>query len=440
MHNRFPPIWCLTFLLVWANTGVVAASENPDESIFGIALDTGVAGIDEDIFIPILVEFSIQYKSFELVLSGPFQLRLADRAPQDKNILRDQDWDDESDWARILRHMRFHPFLENGEIDLSLGELNGVHQAYGEIVSHYYNSTDMDHYHGGVSSLFQINGNGLSVLLDDVVNPTILTGYVFAAPIAWFNHGRLAGRLQTGLQIFVDFNAPHRTINRHDEVLLAAGGNISFIAIERNPGQLTTYVSVGAMDGDAGFHGGIVTDFVFSRSKKQGLHFQSEFRYMGSDYYPALMNPFYNHNRRFFSVDPISGQQNTFRDHLSSTTMKVESAPGFMVDLELQLGSVLKVGARYDYQARHRPHWVIFRMQVAPTERLAFSAFYAGQDIGGGNDIFSLDALAGVAYHHQIAGPFQVFAEFSRRFRQLDNNTTSMANELSLGAGIALTL
>ncbi|MBN2719006.1 MAG: hypothetical protein JXX14_24375 [Deltaproteobacteria bacterium] len=422
---------------LWAVSSVPLSAEVSGVKL-NAASDTGLTYIDDDLFVPVIVEMGLISKSVELSIQAPFRFRIMDNAPEDTGVLRQQDWDDHSDWARILRTLRINKKLSDGNIVFHAGELNGVHQGFDEVVSEYFNSADMDHYHGGVDASMSFRGNGLAVLLDDVVSPSIFAGRIFLAPVAWFTSHRMARRFQVGAHLFADKGVKSRTLRIQDTSLVAAGINLSFVAVETALASLTPYISFGAMDGDAGFHGGIVTDTAFSRKRNQGLRFQSEFRYAGEDYYPGVLNPFYNYNRRFFTRDPVTGELNTFKDHLANTNMNVKPAAGIMVDVEMHINHILQLGIRYDYQSKNRPHWLLFRFEFTPTENLSFSGFYGGQDIQGGLDIFSLDALLGLAYHQRVTGPLRLYSEFCRRFRRTADNSAFFANESTLGVGLVL--
>ena len=241
-----------------------------DQTEIYASIDTGVIAIDDDLFIPIRLELGLAAKNFHLAIQSPLRLRVADNTPEDDGILRGQDWDGRSDWARIVRSVRFQKTFVDGKVDLHGGELNGIHQGYGEIVCHYFNSIDMDHYHGGIDGFADVRGNGLELMLDDVIAPAIFTGRIFLAPFSWFSRRPLARRFQIGVYLFVDKGVPSRTLTSNNTRLVAAGTNINFVLVDSRKAALDTYVSLGAMDGDAGFHGGTVADVAIS-AKKSGV-------------------------------------------------------------------------------------------------------------------------------------------------------------------------
>ena len=428
-------------IVLFSASGKAALCAIPlSSSQFTASLDTGAAIVDEDLFIPAIIELGFAANSFELTLQGPFRFRVLDNTPKDAGTLRKQDWDERSDWARIVRDLQFRKDFADGALRFHAGELNGVYQGYGEIVGHYFNSTDMDHYHGGLEAAVEIRSNGLELLINDVLAPSIFVGRIYLAPIAWFSKRQIARRFHIGAWLFVDKGVPSRTLGRRDTGLVAAGMNTGLTLVQSKRGSLETYMSVGAMDGDAGFHAGFNSNVILSAPKKRGLFFHAEFRYAGEDYYPALVNPFYDHNRRFFTRDSVTGELNTFTDHLANTAMNVQKAAGFMADLELRFNHVFHLGARYDYMSKKRPHWLLFRVELVPSKDIAITVFYAAQDIEGGPRIFSLDALMGVAYHHRLVGPLRIYSEFCRRFRRITNDEVSFANETELGLGVMFSI
>jgi hypothetical protein len=420
---------------VLASTGARAAEVQDDGPAFRSSVDIGFGMVDEDGFFLLLLEQGFSGWGFDLVLSGPLRFRAVDRDPQDDGVLREQDWDEPSDFARIPRLLRFATEWNDGAFDLRFGELNGVGIGHGSVVDVYYNSTDMDHYQGGLAISGEHAGNGLELLTENVVRPEVLAGRAFIAPLGWFLEGDWPRRLEIGFTLAADIAIPYRVDPEHSGTTAVpiAGGDISLKLIDTDWGIAAPYVDVMTMDGDPGVHAGLGTSWTLSEAEQVLLHARGEYRYLGSDYHPSLFNPFYELNRRHYGVDPITGQDMTLADALS--LHGEDSSHGLMFDLTFDWGGKVRTGARYDREGSDRPHWIVFRLDLAPWEAVSIAALYAGQDLNGGSGLFSWDSLIAAAVHARIWGPLRAFAEFTRRFRRVGDEM-GLANETGAGVGV----
>jgi hypothetical protein len=422
--------------MVLASTAARAAEVQDDGPSFQTSIDVGFGMVDEDGFFLVLLEQGFRGWGLELVLSGPLRFRAVDRDPQDDGVLREQDWDEPSDFARIPRRVSFNTQWNDGQLDLSFGELNGVGIGHGSVVDAYYNSTDMDHYQGGLLTTGEHAGNGLELMIENVVQPEVLVGRAFIAPLGWFLSGDWPRRLELGFTLGADIAVPRRILATEPTTVPVAGGDISLKVVDADWVAIAPYVDLMTMDGEPGVHAGLATVWTLSSAKEIELHARGEYRFSGSDYHPALFNPFYEHNRRHYGIDQTSGERQTFADHLKYSEQ--QEAHGLMVDVALDAGGKVRVGARYDREGHDRPHWVLFRIDLTPWEPLALAALYAGQDLEGGSELFAWSSLMAAAIHAKIWGPLRAFAEFTRRWRRVGDEMP-LANETGAGVGILFT-
>ncbi len=413
-----------------------AASDQDGDLTFQTIADLGFGFVDEDGFVLLLLEQGMSWKGLDIQLAGPIRFRVIDRSPGDDGVVREQDWDQPSDYARILRLVSFVHEWDDAAIDLFFGELNGVGIGHGAVADRYFNSTDMDHYQGGTLLKGEWRGNGLEFLMEDAFAPEILVGRVFVAPLAWFLDSKWARRLEIGYTLGADLAAPYRTLREGSTSIPVTGGDIGYRVVDEEWIILMPYVDVMAMDGEAGVHAGMATTWVISEPKGLSLHLRGEYRYVGSDYHPAIFNPFYEYNRHYYETD-APGDVPTFADHLADSDDPT-AGHGLMFDTTFEWNRGLRIGARYDREGVNRPHWVLFRLELFPWDGYNLGAFYGGQDISGGSDLFSYDSLIGVAMRGRIWGPIDVFAEFTRRWRRTDGEIY-LANETGGGIGFSAT-
>jgi hypothetical protein len=411
------------------------ASSSHDKPTFYSAADTGFGFVDEDGFVLIFVEQGFKWEGLEINLSGPFRLRVIDRSPTDDGVLREQDWDEASDFMRILRTVSFVREWNEWAIEFQLGEQNNLKIGHGALVDAYFNSTQIDMYQGGVFLKGSWTGNGLEFMMNNVIVPEILLGRVFVAPLSWFLKGKWATRLEIGYTLGADISAPYRTQGTGKTSIPVTGGDISFRVIDKKWLVLTPYTELMAMDGDLGVHIGLTGSFEASESKGIYLHLRGEYRYVGPDYHPAVFNPFYEYNKWYYDLG-APGQIPTFADHLANPD-DLPARHGGMVEAALEWTDGLRFGARYDTEGINRRHWVMFRLDVFPWHGYGLSAFYAGQDLLGGTDLFSYDSLIGISARGRIWGPLSLFAEFTRRWRHI-KDSPRMANEIGGGIGVSI--
>ena len=401
---------------------------------FQTTADVGVAVVDEDVFISTRVDQQIAVGGFTGVLSAPMRLRVADRPPDDDGVLREQDWDSPSDFARIVPRLSFERVFSEGFVDLYAGSLNAVSIGGGELVSRYFNSLDMDRYQGGVLLRGAFRGNGAELMLDNVVSPSIVAGRLFAAPLAWFLRTPWAQRVEVGYTFGVDFRAPIRAVESGTRTISVMGGELAWRAVDRERITLRTNVLLAAMDGDLGVQAGAKLRWVFNRNRGFGIALSGAYRFSGSDYNPSIYNPFYDFNRYHF---PAAGAppNSTLADYLSLGE-PARSAHGAVADIAFEWEERLEIGARYERTGGHRPHWVTFFLSVSPLEGYHLRGFYAGQDLNGGTELFSANALFGLEGRGRVWGPIDLFVFFSRIWRDIPNRTES-ADDIGGGIGVA---
>jgi hypothetical protein len=419
-------------------SGVAVADNTQGRGpLFYSSVDIGLSNMDEDLFFLTFIEQGIKAGGLNVVLSAPLRFTIMDKNPEDEHLLRTCDWDDPSDFARILRTLDFEHRWKKGELSAHFGELNGESIGHGTIVGNYYNSTNMDYYQGGLVFGFDIEGNGLEYMMHNVIEPAIFVGRGHVTPLAWFSDAPFARRIELGASLAFDRGVNGRVLNSDRSSMLIAGGDLTVFVIKKESKTLKTYLDIMGQDGDIGIHLGVSAKFKFSKNHNYYLFAAAEYIYAGDDYYPSLINPFYDLNRRFFTLDSATGKYNTFAEHLANTDVPSSDDHGFMIDLSFNFNRFVRVGTHLAYQGDNHPELLLFRLELSPCKSFSLRGYFAGQDIYGGWKLFSSDSLIGIAIHQKIAGPLRLFAEFQRRFRFSKEDTRwPVANEFTGGAGL----
>ncbi len=174
-----------------------AAPETPE--ING-GFDLGLGVLDNDFYAA--AQAYVSYRSTPLDVAGQLPLRLM-LTGDDGVRIRRQDWDEASDFTRLLRYLDWRP---NDQIRLRLGEPTGVTLGHGAIVDHFYNATDLDHYKTSLAFKWQGPRFGVEFFNNDVVNWEIMAARASYRPLgdtqSWVRD------LQVALTVAVDRAAP----------------------------------------------------------------------------------------------------------------------------------------------------------------------------------------------------------------------------------------
>ena len=411
-----------------------------DGASFHTLAQAGFGTVDEDGFVLLLAEQGLEWGGFGIVLRGPFRLRIVDRDPEDRGVLREQDWDEPSDFARIVPRIGFFRSWEGGSVRIRAGELAGAGIGHGTVFDHFRNDTNMDRYQGGLLLDAGHRGNGIEFLMENLIAPRVIGGRARLAPIAWFTDAPAARRLEIGFTVAADLAVPRNRpevggVVVEERAVPVVGGDISYRIVDGERVLLQPYFDVNGMDGTAGLHAGLGAGLRLAPDRDIWLHLRGEYRYLGADYHPVLFNPFHEHQRLFFSHDDELGEHRTLADHLAE--VDDPDSHGGMADASLDWERIVRITARYDSEGRGRPHWLLLKVDVRPSEALAIGAYYASRDPAGGAGVFSWDSLIGVGVTGRLWGPLQANTGFTRRYRRI-GDSLSHANETGICFGLIL--
>ncbi|MCB9730472.1 MAG: hypothetical protein H6746_18525 [Deltaproteobacteria bacterium] len=247
----------------------------------------------------------------------PLRLRLVDHAPRTASVIRKEDWDEISDFARLLAFFQVgHP----GEpYFLRFGELPGVTIGHGTMVNRYFNTIDIDHYQGGIYAYVDPGIIGAELLLDNVFDPDIFAVRAFLRPMNPLRGLPYALRkLKIAVTAGGDFQAPTEVAHDADGGILTDddfhprilstsampffGLDLELPLVSRPHADFVPYVDLNSIDVQgAGVHIGAYLTFRFDALKEWRLRL--EYRYSGSHYEPDYINPFYEIQRVSYRRD-----------------------------------------------------------------------------------------------------------------------------------------
>ncbi|MEZ4434224.1 MAG: hypothetical protein R3F65_17605 [bacterium] len=179
-----------------------------------------------------------QRGDFAIAVHAPLRVRFDDAT------LRARDWDEGSDFGRLLRFARYGEWVRVGLLaDLTLGQ--------GTLVRRYHNGVDDDHHRLGAA----VEWRGEALRLDAFADQ------VLAAPVAGLRVGyRFTDRWSAALTAAADFAAPHSLDGTADStgrlrgdtgLFLATGAEAAFDLVPPEPDHAATaYLAVNLLDAD----------------------------------------------------------------------------------------------------------------------------------------------------------------------------------------------
>ena len=171
----------------------------------------GWVKLGEDHFVAVNVATTLNLGLFRVGINAPLNLRVLDNDPQNEGVVRKEDWDEPSEWLRILRFVEVGS--PRGTFFVRFGELVASSMGHGTIVDAYYNSIDPDHYQGGLKLRIDPGPGGGELLIDNIIEPELVGVRGFIRPLRIFmGSDGLLGRLATGVSLVSDLKAPARLI------------------------------------------------------------------------------------------------------------------------------------------------------------------------------------------------------------------------------------
>ena len=120
----------------------VPSAENKSNSASGEAL---LGSIGEDMYITMILATEIDLGKIGIGLQAPLNLRVVDKDPKDDSIIRKEDWDEPSEWLRVVRYFRYGH--KRDFVYFRIGELREAYIGHATIVNRYYNALDINHFH-----------------------------------------------------------------------------------------------------------------------------------------------------------------------------------------------------------------------------------------------------------------------------------------------------
>lgn len=422
--------------------GAVGAPQG--DSIGSVGGDLSYEMLDGDSFLTINLGLNFDLGKIGFGIQAPLRLKVDDSAPQQDDyggVLRKEDWDEWTDYLKILRFFRYG---RKGElIFVQVGDLPGATVGHGTIVNRYYNNTDLDHYRMGIQLDVNTDYGGVETLLNNGFISNLIGARGYIRPWSFVDPESYMNNLALGFSVVTDWDAPYciegeriQTGTRTGECLpddpgpelapsfdsdgnlrverakaaTALGGDIEFRVLNLSWLSLTPYIDFnGLIDGGWGLHAGIMSVFHIPVINLD-LSARAEYRYFAADYIPAYFDSYYEIQKFSYPFKDDSGrfgggeQARPKRRVLEELGAQFDGGlNGYYAELVFDLMGWVQLGASYDdYDGPYNSNLRLY-LAVPALEVVQFGAYYYRHNFEGAANAFAFDDkslfLAEARYH-----------------------------------------
>jgi len=443
-----------------------------------VGIGLGFGQVDEDFFLSLSVQFGMQLTVPRLACNGffplpvdqrpadvpcttrlrfglqvPLRLRVYDRAPETDAVLRREDWDEVSDYFRVLR------FVEYGDptepVYGRLGELAGVVIGHGTIMNGYYNIIDVDHHQFGMHSVLNSRYGGVELMLDNFVDPEVLGYRLYTYPVRFIQPASFWRRYAVGTSLLLDIDAPER----FERVDVSVDPNLPFkVSDDRNlvPEKTDVTGVLGIdqelqlvreswidftpfwdtnfhLDGSPGIHLGAFTNV---RPLEQ-LHLdtRTELRWLGNNYIPDYFSSLYEIERNtYFGFGGTGQPKRVVLEELDQGQIL-----GAYLEATLRLYQLLTLTAAYEDYQGPRNAAILLRATLTDLGPFRLGGFYRRAGFNGLSDAFGLEnALMVGELRYQVNTWLYLSGQYSRLYRLQEDGSFDTVDDWNVGAGAAL--
>ena len=424
--------------------GAVGAPKDETKGMLGGDLNFGQ--IDEDWYTTIHLGFAMDLGKIGFGIQVPLRLRVYDADPEDPSdsVFREEDWDEWTDYLKIIRFFRFG---HKGDfIYVVVGDLPGATIGHGTIVNRYYNNVDLDHYKMGIVADLNTDYGGVETLLNAgfVTNMFAIRGYI--RPWSFVDKESYLNNFAVGFTVASDVTAPYELFEEGgiqqiedgfpkvatEDTATVIGGDIEFKLLDTSLLTLTPYMDLNGIpaSGGVGYHAGILSVFHIG-GISMDLQARLEYRYFTGDYIPAYFNSYYEIQKFAYPFQDESGLHTGTGERGEAVLPKrrvLEELPdqglnGYYAELVFNFLGLFTIGASYDdYDGLYNSNLRIY-LDVPALEVFQFGAYYYKHNFEGAEEAFTFDekSLFLIEARYQITSFLYVVGQYWRIW-QLDNN------------------
>ncbi len=288
-----------------------------------------------------------------LATASAFRAALLAPMRFDRHGLRHRDWDERTDYGRILGELAWGERAD--PVHVRLASISSLSLGVGNLVSRYASTVDPDHWRTGLVLAMDFKPAGGVLFMDSILDPQVAGGRVHVRPFFWAaDRGAPAGsafaRLEIGLSLVADAAAPTDPIpgapDRHGLPIsktgsvMAGGVDLRWPVYRSRVVEVVPYGAWSRLGSSDGAHAGIALDFAPHKDVRIAL--QGEWRWLGPRYVASWFDSLYMADRLDFNGAP----KVRARDALTNSRM------GGMAGVVLEFRPYASLGASIDWDRR----------------------------------------------------------------------------------------
>jgi len=185
-----------------------------------ILVSAGYNQIGDTSYVLVYPQFGLKVGDFAVGVGAPLNIEVfssaypKDPAPGKNHIIqfanagtiRKEDWDQPSDWARVLTYLSYGKKEDHFYVDVSQQHASTI--GHGAIMRRYNGNIDVNFFREGLQVDAYNDYAGAEIMTNDVMRWSIMSGLVFVKPLSFFLDSWLARSVSLGVTAAVDREAP----------------------------------------------------------------------------------------------------------------------------------------------------------------------------------------------------------------------------------------
>ena len=417
-----------------------------------------------DYFITLDLYNTLSFGPISFGLWVPLRLRVIDNDPQNDGVFRKEDWDEISDFTRLLRFVEVNLGGKNWRFRGRFGALDGESLGHGTALAGYNNNIDRDHYQGGLALSTAIRYGGIELMLDNLIAPEIFGLRLHLRPASFFTDNPWLNKLAVGFSLAMDAHAPtgiawsdpdgdgrynaeldskqnYRVVDH--EVVAIYGIDLEYELIRSALIDLVPYVDLNFLSA-RGSGTGLHVGFFFNiRLPVPLLHptllTRMEYRFVGAGYAPRYIDALYETQRLVYAPDLVDPTRNNApRSKSGWLTLGDTGRSGWLGELFFDLGGWIRVGGSYeDYSGPDNAALTL--SLILPKFSIAQAgAYYTRRGFDSFSEAFELDgALATAFVRFKAYGPLYFTAAYTRSWHVDPADPSSYSTDDNWSVGLS---
>ena len=434
--------------------------------------------LDEDFFLNVTLRLSFDREYWGIGLQVPVRFRLIDNDPQDNDdigsVIRKEDWDQPSDFLRLMRYVYVGKADKTGPFYVRLGELSNLSIGHGTIMHRYFNNFDISRWRAGLNAAVNIGAFGADVMVSDLLDWHVVGGRLSVRPLQLALGDGFWSRLVIGASVVADTKAPFELerqvddpdtefdestrvrVNNQDEPEIAqseafviAGVDIGLEVLTTDLLKITPYVDMNRMtfvENGWGLHAGVLWNLRLPMGFDTFItDLRTEYRYVSGDYISPYFNTVYEIERYNVLANEAPFPTPKLQCLASVTepcSLNTGAAKnGFYFDVIAGWPNWIYIGGEYlDYDGDRPDGQLRLSLEVPALEFLQLSAFYYRVNVDGPSDLFALDDKSAVIAQAVI--PIYSFISLQARWWRVwradpDEGGYASVDDWSVGFGFS---